>query len=385
MKIRQGSSDHQVLDAMIPSDQPHLRYSLRRFKNQKWLITLQQRGDLYLIMSAYGLGLLEEKMANPLPIPLASEPEDFPELNHGRASTHHYEAEVVELVNQERWDNGQLPPLKDVSELHSSSDGHSDRMANLNFFAHCDLEDGDSPWDRMAQAGYNLFTGGENIAAGQSDPASVMSAWMGSSGHRANILSSNFREIGVGYEYNGGGSTNELDFDGNCNADNYGGPYHRYWTQNFGSRNGVFPVIINREAIVATSQTVNLFIYDPGGASQMRFRNESGSWSAWINYNPDHTWQLSAGNGQKTVYSEVRTSSGQTYTASDVIELNGNCAPMEFSNQTLSGAQTYQSCEIIANPNVTITGQITFDADNVQLGSNVEVRNGASLEIRVSN
>ena len=39
---------------------------------------------------------------------------------------------------------------------------------------------------------------GENIAYGQSSPQAVMEGWMNSSGHRANILNSNFKNIGVG-------------------------------------------------------------------------------------------------------------------------------------------------------------------------------------------
>ena len=42
---------------------------------------------------------------------------------------------------------------------------------------------------------------GENIAAGYASPEAVMSGWMNSSGHRANILNCNFTEIGVGYAY----------------------------------------------------------------------------------------------------------------------------------------------------------------------------------------
>lgn len=55
-------------------------------------------------------------------------------------------------------------------------------------------------------------TKGENIAYGQRDAAAVMSAWMNSPGHRANILNCGFTKIGIGYSASG-----------------------NYWTQDFAS------------------------------------------------------------------------------------------------------------------------------------------------------
>ncbi len=51
------------------------------------------------------------------------------------------------------------------------------------------------------------------IAAGQRTPQDVVAAWMGSSGHRANILNCALTQIGVGHAT--------------------GGSYGHYWTQNF--------------------------------------------------------------------------------------------------------------------------------------------------------
>ena len=48
------------------------------------------------------------------------------------------------------------------------------------------------------------MTAGENIAMGQKNPEQVMSSWMNSSGHKANILNSEFGKIGIGcYKKNG--------------------------------------------------------------------------------------------------------------------------------------------------------------------------------------
>ncbi len=231
--------------------------------------------------------------------------------------------QVVELVNVARWENGQLPPLKGVDLLQNASQTHSANMANRDFFAHCDLDTGASPWDRMEAAGYIWNAAGENIAAGYSTPADVMTGWMNSSGHRANILSTNFRELGVGYIYQSNDQGNVRgDSNGDCIADQFNrGPYYRYWTQNFGRRNAVYPLVINREGYQTESRQVGLYVYGAGWAVEMRFRNENGNWSAWQPYTPNVNWTLSSGNGPKTVYAELRNGA-DVRGVSDTILLN---------------------------------------------------------------
>ena len=110
--------------------------------------------------------------------------------------------QVVTLVNAERAREG-LAPLQQVSELMQSSALHSQDMASHDFMSHTG-SDGSSPGDRMLRAGYDWYTYGENVGAGYGSPASVVAGWMASSGHRANILNSGFRDIGAGYAYNSG-------------------------------------------------------------------------------------------------------------------------------------------------------------------------------------
>ena len=45
--------------------------------------------------------------------------------------------------------------------------------------------------------GYTGRCSGENIAMGQRTPREVFTAWMNSPGHRANILNTSYRHIGV--------------------------------------------------------------------------------------------------------------------------------------------------------------------------------------------
>ena len=176
----------------------------------------------------------------------------------------------------------------------------------------------------MIAAGYNWNSAGENIAAGYSDPAAVMVGWMNSAGHRANILSTGFREIGVGYTYQSGDQGNiRGDNNGDCTADQFDkGPYYRYWVQNFGRRSAVYPVVINREAYETTTPQVSLYMYGSGWAAEMRFRNENGTWSSWQPYVADVNWTLSSGNGEKTVYAEIKDGTGEVRSASDTIMLN---------------------------------------------------------------
>jgi uncharacterized protein YkwD len=253
-----------------------------------------------------------------------------------------FEQRVLEIVNQERWQNGQLPPLKGETTLNDAADTHSTNMAIRNFFSHCDLDTGSSPWDRMEDAGYtNWSYAGENIAAGYHSPESVMAAWMNSSGHRSNILSTEYREVGIGYFYQGDDQNNiRQDNNGDCQADTANnGPYYHYWTQNFGRRNEVMPVIINREAHETNGRHVNLYLYGWGWAHSMRLRNEGENWSSWQSFTADTTWTLSCGNGNKTVFAEISSGpngAGTVRNAQDDIYLNSGDGTLSLTPGALS-------------------------------------------------
>ncbi len=124
-------------------------------------------------------------------------------------------SQVIALTNAERAKNGcgalhARPLLTAVAQAHSTD------MARNDYFSH-DTQTGTSPFQRMTAAGYPFATAGENIAAGQRTPATVMTAWMNSPEHRANIVNCAFTEIGVGY------------------ATSAGSRYLTYWTQDFGA------------------------------------------------------------------------------------------------------------------------------------------------------
>ncbi|MFD8951362.1 CAP domain-containing protein [Streptomyces xanthophaeus] len=122
------------------------------------------------------------------------------------------ESAVLSLVNKERKAAG-CDPLTANAKLSAAARAYSDTMARSGVMSHTG-PDGSTMTSRVEAAGYAWSRLGENIARGQSDADAVMNAWMNSSGHRANILNCDFREIGVGLHKGDGGP---------------------WWTQNFGT------------------------------------------------------------------------------------------------------------------------------------------------------
>ncbi len=108
-----------------------------------------------------------------------------------------FEKQVVDLVNQIRVKNG-LKELKINWQLSRVARYKSMDMRDKGYFSHQSPTYG-SPFDMMKNFGISYRTAGENIAKGQRSPQAVVDAWMNSSGHRANILSSSYTEIGVGH------------------------------------------------------------------------------------------------------------------------------------------------------------------------------------------
>lgn len=108
---------------------------------------------------------------------------------------------VLKLVNAERQKAG-LSPLKLSSKLTDIANVKAKDMAVKGYFSHESPTYG-SPFDMLKQFGVSYSAAGENIAAGQKTAEEVMNSWMNSSGHKANILSKNYTELGVGF-YRGG-------------------------------------------------------------------------------------------------------------------------------------------------------------------------------------
>jgi uncharacterized protein YkwD len=110
---------------------------------------------------------------------------------------------ILCLLNKERTRRG-LPPLRTDPRLAKAARGHSKDMVQRRFFEH--TAPGDVTFVERIQrqrytAGARNWTVGENLAWGTgtlATPRKIVRGWMNSPGHRANILSPRFREIGIG-------------------------------------------------------------------------------------------------------------------------------------------------------------------------------------------
>ena len=158
---------------------------------------------------------------SPSPSPSPTPPPAPPTPDPSAAA---FENEVVTLVNQRRAAGATcggtayppVAPLTMNANLRLAAQLHSQDMATNNYFSHTSL-DGRTFVDRIRAAGYTGSNPlGENIAAGQGSPASVVNGWMGSTGHCQNIMNGSYRAVGMGYSFRAGS------------------PFGSYWTQTFG-------------------------------------------------------------------------------------------------------------------------------------------------------
>jgi uncharacterized protein YkwD len=96
------------------------------------------------------------------------------------------ETALIALHNNTRAAHGLGPMMIDAS-LQAAARAHARHMAAVGRMGHHGIGDG-TPASRARAAGYRSPAVGENVAAGQVDPPAAMRGWMGSPGHRANIL-----------------------------------------------------------------------------------------------------------------------------------------------------------------------------------------------------
>ena len=125
--------------------------------------------------------------------------------------------EMLAQVNAARKKAG-LKPLRLDSTLAKSAQRHAEDMLARGYFAHRSPS-GTTVRERAKAAGYDWRAVGENIAFGQTSVDEVVTTWLESPGHRKNILSPNFSELGVGIALGRGQD----------------GKYQVLWVQNFGT------------------------------------------------------------------------------------------------------------------------------------------------------
>lgn len=103
--------------------------------------------------------------------------------------------EIIRLTNEKRAENG-LSSLSYNATLAQAALAKGNDMINKNYWAHV-APDGTQPWAFFLNAGYKYKYAGENLARDFNDSVSTVNAWMASPSHRENMLSANYKEIGV--------------------------------------------------------------------------------------------------------------------------------------------------------------------------------------------
>ncbi|NMB97740.1 MAG: SafA/ExsA family spore coat assembly protein [Clostridiaceae bacterium] len=163
---------------------------------QSFTYTVKPGDSMWKIAVKYQIGLSEIIAANPqIKNPALIYPGQkitVPNIDDVKA----LENEVIRLTNEQRAKYG-LPALKANWELSRVARYKSQDMVNKNYFSHNSPTYG-SPFRMMENFGLRFTAAGENIAMGQQSAQQVVNAWMNSPGHRSNILSSTYNQIGVG-------------------------------------------------------------------------------------------------------------------------------------------------------------------------------------------
>ena len=156
--------------------------------------------------------------ASPAPLPTSPAPQPTPAPDD-------YEALLASLINAERVNAGKAALVRDV-RLEAAADFHNRWMLDHTCFLHeCPGEPG--VYQRIRDAGYPLLGGSENIGLGYQTPQDMVTGWMNSSGHRANILGE-WTDLGCGFLQGASGSYRD-----------------RYWTCDFGkSAGGPQPTVV---------------------------------------------------------------------------------------------------------------------------------------------
>lgn len=174
--------------------------------------TVQPGDSLWKISVKYKVGLSEIINANPqIKNPDLIYPNEKIKVPLKNPQEVAFKNKVIQLTNQERTQRG-LKPLTANWQMSRVAKFKAQDMRDKGYFSHTSPTYG-SPFQMMRDFNISFSAAGENIAGGQKTPQSVVNSWMQSPGHRRNILSKNYTQIGVGYAQ--------------------GGKYGTYWVQEF--------------------------------------------------------------------------------------------------------------------------------------------------------
>lgn len=152
-------------------------------------------GDWYIIQTDGNyIGAVSKKYVKPI-YPNSSSNTGNNQNTQTDSTLNSNEKEVFDLINKQRTNNG-LSVLKIDNEVQRVARIKAQDMVNNNYFSHTSPTYG-SPFDMLKSFKVSYKTAGENIA-GNSSNSGAVTAWMNSSGHKANILNSSFNYTGIG-------------------------------------------------------------------------------------------------------------------------------------------------------------------------------------------
>lgn len=156
-----------------------------------------------------------------------------------------YAYQVLDKINAERSKNGLSTLQMDSTLLEGAMQRAAESVVVGAAFSHSEIDNSKA---HSRPDGSSCFTvndkvQGENIAYGQRTPSVVVEQWMNSTGHRQNILTAEWKSVGIGVVY----------VDGN---------YYYYWAQAFSTYAADVPAVRSDEASRAFSVSVSTDVYN---------------------------------------------------------------------------------------------------------------------------
>jgi uncharacterized protein YkwD len=140
---------------------------------------------------------VREPPAPPAPIPPATTPTPPPATSPPTAPPVAAAEALVRLTNVERTRAGRAT-LRANARLARAAQLQADQVARAGKLEH-ELPGAayPRPEDRLAAVGYTWRAFAENLAVGEPDAAGAIAGWMKSPGHRTNLLSASYTELGT--------------------------------------------------------------------------------------------------------------------------------------------------------------------------------------------
>jgi uncharacterized protein YkwD len=125
------------------------------------------------------------------------------------AATNLTSSELLLDTNLER-SRQQEPDLALNAKLNAAAQAKANDMVQRDYWSH-NAPDGTTPWSFVQTNGYEYHAAGENLAYGFMNARTIITGWMNSPEHRANVLNRNYQDIGFGIataeDYQGKGPT----------------------------------------------------------------------------------------------------------------------------------------------------------------------------------